>query len=55
MKCAACGVNLDPSNHLMFELSLEQGVKAKDAKLKQRGFVCQDIMCLAIATGCADE
>jgi len=55
MNCAACMMKLKPGNHLMFELSLEPGVKVKDAKLKQRGFVCPNIMCLAIATGCEEE
>ena len=55
MKCMTCLKTLIAPDFIMFELSLEDGVQVKDAKLTQRGFVCKDLMCLATATGCVDE
>ena len=55
MNCMNCGMRLHPSNMFLFELSLEPGVKAKDAKLKQVGMTCRSLMCLALATGCGEE
>ena len=54
MRCLACGKDLYPSDMFLFELSLDKK-KVKESDFTQKGMTCRDLMCLAIATGCAEE
>jgi len=55
LQCMTCLKDLVAPDFIMFELSLEEGVPVRDAKLTAKGFVCKDLLCLATATGCVDE
>jgi hypothetical protein len=55
MRCVACNKPLRPGELFLFEFSLEEGVKVKDADLKQVGMTCQDLMCVALAIGLGEE
>ena len=55
MRCMTCGIPIRPGEMLLFEFSLEEGVKVKDAKLKQTGMTCKNLMCVALAIGLGEE